>query len=170
MAEKQETTHVAASGGGAYFVVGDLTTIKLTSEDTDGAYAVWVDAVAPGSGPPPHVHHQEHEDFYILEGEFEFHREGQEPLRATAGDFVHTPKGVLHTYWNTGTSVGRMLGIAVPAGIERFYAEVGQPADDATEPPGSSGELTPEEVEHLIQTAQKYGVEVRLPPPVPESD
>ena len=35
-----------------YAVLGTLSTVKLTGEDTDGAYAVWVDAVAPGSGPP----------------------------------------------------------------------------------------------------------------------
>jgi quercetin dioxygenase-like cupin family protein len=163
MTEKPETTRVAASQGWSYIVVGDLTTIKLTSEDTGGAYAAWVDTIAPGSGPPPHVHHREHEDFFILEGEFEFYREGQVPLRVSAGDYVHTPRGVVHTYRNAGTSVGRMLGIAAPAGIERFYAEVGEPAHGATEPPGLIGEPTPEELEHLVQTARKYGVEFVLP-------
>lgn len=160
MAEEQETIRIASGEGRRYVVAGDLTTVKLTGEETGGAYSVWVDAVAPGSGPPLHVHHREHEAFYILEGEFEFHREGQAPLRATAGDFIHTPKGVPHTYRNAGGAVGRMLGLASPAGIERFYAEIGRRADDLTEPPGMSAEPTPEEIEHLVETAKKYGAEV----------
>jgi mannose-6-phosphate isomerase-like protein (cupin superfamily) len=165
MAGKHETVRVAAGEGRAYFVVGNLNTVKLAGEDTEGAYAVWVDTVARGSGPPPHVHHREHEDFFVLEGEFELFREGQEPLRASAGDFVHTPKGVVHTYRNVGTTIGRLLGIAVPAGFERFVAEVGQPAGGATEPLPPSGEPTPVEVESLVRTAQKYGIEIKLPPP-----
>ena len=146
-------------------MVGDLTTIKLTGEDTGGAYTVWVDTIASGSGPPPHVHHREDEDFFILEGEFEFYREGQAPLRVSRGDYIHTPKGVVHTYHNVGTAIGRMFGLAVPAGIERFYAEVGQPAGGATEPPPPAGEPSPAEIEYLIRTAQKYGAEIKLPPP-----
>lgn len=162
MGENQETIHIAAKDGRPLFMVGDLMNFKVTGADTDGAHTVWIDTIAPGGGPPPHVHHREHEDFYILEGQFDFYREGQEPVRGNAGDFIHTPKGVTHTYQNVGTSVGRMLGIAVPGGIERFFEEVGEPAGAATEPPALPGEPSPEQIEYLVQTAQKYGIEIKL--------
>ena len=164
MTGKHETLHVAAGEGQAFFVLGTLSTVKVAGEDTGGAYAVWVDAVAPGSGPPPHRHHRECEGFFVLAGEFEIFREGQEPLRVSTGDFIHTPKGVVHTYRNVGSTSGRLLGIAVPAGFEGFFAEAGQPADGATEPRPPSGEPTPAELGHVIRTAQKYGIDVILPP------
>jgi hypothetical protein len=110
------------------------------------------------------THNREDEDFFILEGEFEFSREGQEPLRGLAGDFVHTPKEVAHTFRNVRTTVGRLLTIAVPAGMDQFFAEAGQPADSAAELPPQSGRPTPEEIEHVIRIAQKHGIEIKLPP------
>jgi hypothetical protein len=70
----------------------------------------------------------------------------------------------------TRVAAGRMLGITVPAGTERFYAEVGDPAHGATERPGLTGEPTPEELEHLVQTAWKYGIEIMLPPSETETE
>lgn len=165
MAGKHETIRVAAGEGQGFFVLGTLSTVKLTGEDTGGSYAVWVDAVSPGKGPPPHRHQRECEGFFVVEGEFEIFREGQEPLRASTGDFVHTPKGVVHTYRNVGSTVGRLLGIAVPAGFERFFAEAGRPANGAADSLPPSGEPTPAEIGHVVRTAQKYGIEVKLPPP-----
>lgn len=164
MTRSSEVIYVPSGAGDSFLVVGDLNTVKLSGNDTGGAYALWINAVAPGNGPPPHVHHREHEDFFILEGEFEIYREGQPSLRAGPGDFVHTPQGVTHTYRNIGTTVGRLLGLAVPAGIERFFAEVGQPVSGMTEPPPTLAAPTLEQVEHLLQTARRYGIEIKLPP------
>jgi mannose-6-phosphate isomerase-like protein (cupin superfamily) len=161
MAQSSEVIYVPSGAGEGFLVVGDLNTVKLSGKDTGDAYAVWINAVAPGNGPPPHVHHREHEDFFILEGVFEIYREGQPPLRVGPGDFVHTPKGVTHTYRNIGTAVGRLLGLAVPAGIERFFAEVGQPAPGMTEPPPTLAAPTPEQVDYLLQAARKYGIEIK---------
>jgi mannose-6-phosphate isomerase-like protein (cupin superfamily) len=163
MADKRAAYHLGAGDGKAILVVGDVNVIKVSGEDTDDAYTVWVNIVAPGNGPPPHVHHREHEDFFVLDGEFEIVREGQEPLRASTGDFVHTPKGVMHTYRNIGSSEGRLLALAVPAGIERFFAEVGELVDGATRPRPLSGEPPREEIERLARAAEKYGIELRLP-------
>jgi mannose-6-phosphate isomerase-like protein (cupin superfamily) len=161
VATKRESIRVAADEGQALVVVGIPHRIKLTGAETEGAYTAWIDTVPPGSGPPPHVHHREDEDFFILEGEFEIFREGEPPLRASAGDLVHSPRGAVHTYRNVGTTVGRMFQVAVPAGIEHFFAEVGQPGSGeghAPHPP------TAAEVEYLIRTAEKYGIEIKLPP------
>jgi hypothetical protein len=52
----------------------------------------------------------------------------------------------------------------VPAGMDQFFAEAGQPADSDAELPPQSGGPTPEEVQHVIRMAQKHGIEVKLPP------
>jgi hypothetical protein len=45
---------------------------KATAQDnTRSEYALLEGSVAPGAGPPWHVHHREDEGFYVLEGTFE---------------------------------------------------------------------------------------------------
>jgi mannose-6-phosphate isomerase-like protein (cupin superfamily) len=159
-----ETTHVPAGAGQALDVLGDLVVIKTVGAGTGGAYAVWEDTVPPGGGPPPHVHHREDEAFYVLEGEFEFFRLGQPPVRAAAGDYVRTPKGVAHTFSNVGPTTGRLLVIAAPAGMEHFFAAVGRPVAAGEAPAPPAGPPTPEQIEHVVRVAQQYGLEFLAPP------
>ena len=54
-------------------VVGTIYKYLATGEDTVGAYALFETLVPPNDpGPPPHLHKNEDEAFYILQGEFSF--------------------------------------------------------------------------------------------------
>ncbi len=160
-AAQGESSYVPAGAGRALTVLGDTMHVKVAGRDTGGAYAVWEVTVQPGGGPPPHRHEREHEDFCVLEGDFEFHREGQAPLRGTAGGYVHTPRGVVHTFKNVGGSPGRLLVIAAPAGVEGFFADVSEGVGHLTGPP------TPEQVGFVVATAARYGIQIQGPPPPP---
>ncbi len=72
MSEGKSGTYSAPGEGESVWVVGDLITLKLTSEDTGGAFSLFEGAIPPGGGPPPHVQHREDESFYVMEGQFEF--------------------------------------------------------------------------------------------------
>ena len=159
---QDESSYIPAGGGHPLTVLGDAVHIKVAGRDTGNALAVWEDTVRPGGGPPPHLHEREYEDFYVLEGEFEFYREGQEPLRGTTGGYVHTPRGVVHTFKNVGAAPGRLLVIAAPAGIEGFFAEVSEELGALAGPP------TPEQVAFVVSTAARYGIRIQRPPPPPQ--
>src|SRR5262249_40004314 len=58
--------------GQAYWLLTDLFTFKVLGEDTNGAYSVAEVDAGPELGPPPHVHRDADESFYILEGTFDF--------------------------------------------------------------------------------------------------
>jgi quercetin dioxygenase-like cupin family protein len=146
-----------AGQGPAYGVVGDRYTILASGEDTGGAYALIEALVPPGGGPPPHVHRREDEAFYVLEGEPAFQADGRD-ITATAGAWVTLAKGSLHTFRNNGPATARMLIVVTPAGLERFFAEVGQEAAD--QPPAA---VTPADIERLLAVAPKYGIEIRPP-------
>lgn len=74
--------------------------------------------VQPHSGgPPPHVHEEEDDSFYVLEGELTFTVEGKD-LVAAAGTFVLVPPGLLHTFANRGDVEARALNIHAPAGFD----------------------------------------------------
>ena len=73
-------------------------------------------------GPPPHVHRDEDDSFYILDGELTFLVEGDE-LTVGPGTFVLAPPGVEHTFANRGDAVVRMVNVHAPAGFDVRLAE-----------------------------------------------
>jgi quercetin dioxygenase-like cupin family protein len=73
MSEGKSRPHTAAPGEGeSVWVVGDSITLRLTSEDTGGAFSLFEGTIPPGGGPPPHVQHRQDGSFYVLDGGFEF--------------------------------------------------------------------------------------------------
>src|SRR6478736_6328324 len=146
--------------GRAFGVVGDVYRFLVTGDETGGRYALWETVVAPGGGPPPHTHSREEEGFYVLDGEVTF-RHGDEVIRAGPGTFLNMPVGSLHTFRNDTARPARMLVSVAPAGLERMFAEVGQPVapDAVTAPPP-----TPEDIQRLLAAAPRYGIDIRLPP------
>jgi quercetin dioxygenase-like cupin family protein len=152
----QAITKIAASDRRPLWVMGAVLEIVIDGAQTDGAYAVAEDRSSPGFGPPPHVHANEDEAFYVIEGEYLFGSDEGE-VRAGPGTFVHAPKGHLHWWRNAGDGPGRHLEIFVPAGLERMFEEIGDPVDDrdATPPPPDPA--------RLLEVASRYGVEFELP-------
>ena len=160
----EEGTHIPpGEGRRSLWVLGELATCKIPSRRTGGAYALFEVTTQPGAGPPPHVQHREDESFYVLEGEYEF-LIGGETLRVGAGSHLYVPKGTLHMHKNVGEGVGMMLLTQTPGGLyERFFEEVGKPAD------GDAGPLVFEDhpdARRIIALAAQYGIEI--PPPIAE--
>src|SRR5438067_8117692 len=71
----------------------------------------------PRPQAPPHVHHDDDEVWYVLEGRLAFCLGGEE-VEAGAGDAVCARRGVPHTFWNPGVAPARYL-LAMPP---RIYA------------------------------------------------
>lgn len=157
MGHERQISVKASGEGRAYWVGADHVTIKASGSDTEGAYALVDVVVPPGAGPPPHVHHREDEAFSILEGTFEF-LAGDKTVRVNAGNFIHAPRNIVHTYRNVGSTPGRMLVVASPPGFERFVAEVGVPVTEGATPPQA-----PPDVNEFARVAASYGIEILLP-------
>ena len=68
-------------------------------------------------GPEPHVHHEEDDAFYILDGELVFTVEGERVV-AGPGTFILVPPEVEHDFANESDAVARMLNIHAPAGFD----------------------------------------------------
>jgi mannose-6-phosphate isomerase-like protein (cupin superfamily) len=74
--------------------------------------------IAAGRVLEAHVHHEEDDAFYIVEGEMTFIL-GEEAVAAPPGTFVLVPPGVEHGFRNDGDEPVRMLNIHAPAGFDR---------------------------------------------------
>jgi mannose-6-phosphate isomerase-like protein (cupin superfamily) len=74
--------------------------------------------IAAGRVLEEHVHADEDDAFYILDGEMTFTFDGEEAA-APPGTFVLVPPGVRHGFRNGGDVPVRMLNIHAPAGFDR---------------------------------------------------
>ncbi len=68
-------------------------------------------------GPELHVHDEEDDSFYMLEGELVFTVDGDEVL-AGPGTFLLVPPGVPHTFANRSDGVARFVNVHAPAGFD----------------------------------------------------
>jgi quercetin dioxygenase-like cupin family protein len=134
--------------------VGDRYTFVVSGEETGGAFALMDFHVPVNHGPPPHVHSREDETFYVLAGEFEFTVAGQ-TQRLVTGQSLVAPRHIPHTFRNAGTSMGRMIVVVTPAGLEKFFAEIGVPLPSADSAPV---EPTAADIERLKEAAPRYGL------------
>lgn len=157
----QNGLFVQPGQGSSYWVLGDLYTFKAVGEETGQAYALIEIVVQPQSGTPPHIHTHEDEAFYVLKGECEFQL-GEETVVPPPGTFLHSPKGQMHRFKNIGLQPAILLCWCTPAGLEKFFAEVGVPAADPLAPPMP---VSPADIEKVLATAPKYGLEIVPPPP-----
>ncbi len=150
--------HVPAGEGRSIWITGDTLTFKAVGEENGGGLMLLEGVIAPQQGPPPHIHHREDEFYYVLEGELEI-LDGDRTFIASAGSFVHIPRGTLHRFKNVGETPAKMLTFFTPAGMEDFFFEAGVPAQEG----GTTPPLGPEEIERTLAAAPKYGMEFPLP-------
>ena len=109
--------------------------IKADSADTAGLLSVFEDTLAPWqAGPPLHLHTDADEAFYVLEGTLTVKLD-VEQREVTAGSFVWIPRGTPHAFANASGRATRLLSVAVPGGIEEFFADRQQYFDQLDGPP-----------------------------------
>ncbi|SFJ58456.1 Cupin domain-containing protein [Paenibacillus sp. UNC496MF] len=104
---------------------GEKMTVRLHSNQVDGAMTIIEARVPSLMGPPKHIHNEREETFEILEGTFRF-QVGDEEFDATPGTTVRVPRGAAHAWANVGPETGRMLFIFTPGGIDDFFPEIGR--------------------------------------------
>lgn len=113
------------------------TEIHLRGGDTGGAFCLLVDHPPSGWSLPPHLHRGVAETIHVIEGEFEMTVAGR-TSRLGPGETVHVPADVVHAGANVGQVTGRRVVIFSPAGMERFFLEVGAPSADAVAGPAAA--------------------------------
>ena len=118
------STILGPGEGETMTVFGNKLTIKAGAEDTGGAFCLVDYAAVPGfPGPPPHVHHETADMFFVLEGELTA-RLGDETLTLGPGSFVLVPPGTVHTFWNPSDRPVRFLSLMSPGGFEQYFRDL----------------------------------------------
>lgn len=97
------------------------TTYKVLTAETAGAMFVMEQANAKKGGPSRHLHVDQDELFYVLEGEY-IVEIGAERYHLKAGDCVLGPRQIPHAWAFAGETTGRLLLSYSPAGkMEEFF-------------------------------------------------
>jgi mannose-6-phosphate isomerase-like protein (cupin superfamily) len=99
---------------------GDELFFTAYAEETGGAYLLLEMRIAPGGGPPTHLHHNDAESFVVLEGNFRI-QQGDTIRDVSPGAFVFGAPSVPHGFTNIGASTGRLLVIDAPPKIEPYF-------------------------------------------------
>ena len=160
MTNKNITT-IDNGQGQSFSVVGDSYRILISGEQTGGSYAVIDMLVPPGGGPGPHAHKDMQEMFYVVEGEIDFKMEDAN-YKAKKGSFVNIPLGgAVHCFKNTTDNIVHLLCTVVPAGLDDFFKEIGEPVETGMFLPPPT--LSIEELNKLKSLAEKYGQELYPP-------
>jgi quercetin dioxygenase-like cupin family protein len=98
-------------------------TFKVTPKDGDGILII-ENTFHEKSGPAKHLHYNQDEWFYAVEGEFIL-EVGQDKFRLAPGDSILAPRKIPHVWAFTGGERGRILIAFMPAGkMEAFFREV----------------------------------------------
>lgn len=151
--------------GTATWFLNSLVTTKAGMSETGGAYCLMEHLLTADANPPVHVHRDEEEAFYVLDGEIELEVDGV-VARVVPGSFALAPAGRPHTF-RVLTPTARMLVIASSpnaGGSSRggsFFEAAGVPASARVLPVPAAPDPA-----RLAALAADHGIDI-LPPPAP---
>jgi len=117
--DSQKSARIVGSAEGK--VVPFIGVLKAGAAHTGGSLEI-IDYTGPAT-PPPHIHREHDEAFYVLRGRFTFTL-GHEVFIADEGATILVPRGTRHGF--TTSLEARALLITVPAGLEGFFEELGE--------------------------------------------
>ena len=93
-------------GHGKIIGKNDQLVIKVNSRSTGGAYCLFERITQPRKGVGLHIHENEDETYYILEGEYEIQC-GDQIYSASKGSVAVLPRKIPHASRNISNEVSR---------------------------------------------------------------
>lgn len=110
--------------------------IKVSQKDTNGDLTVFEYTGNEKGGPPLHVHPNQDEIFFIVQGEYLF-QVGEDKHNLKAGDTIFLPRTIPHAFAQL-TDKGKMFFLFQPSGkMEDFFRAIGNQASTPTPEQGA---------------------------------
>ena len=132
------TRSQAGLDGVSWNVLGQVYVPKQVTEESFAWHATFPEETFV----PPHVHHEQDEYIFVLEGRIDLILDGRR-TSAGPGDLVRMPRGTPHAFYNNSGKVATALFWAAPAGrLVELYRRIHNMS--------SPGEV--------VQVADEYGV------------
>lgn len=150
------------AAAGTLWFLNTLVCVRVSEREGSDGISVLEHRAPYGDSPPLHLHRNEDEVFYVLDGEFRIQVAGEE-RRIGPGESLLAPKGVPHTYRVESQAGARWLTVTGNGDFERFVRTLSRVAErnDLPEPAGAP---TPQAIEALSAAAHAHGIEIVGPP------
>jgi quercetin dioxygenase-like cupin family protein len=125
---------------------------KVATQDSDsGLFIIENLNVTKGGGPPRHLHFDQDEWFYAVEGDYLLEIGGK-PYELGSGDSIFAPRRIPHAWAFTGKGRGKIIVAFQPAGLmEAFFIAMAN----------TKGAPSQSELAKLFS---EYGMEITGPP------
>ncbi len=113
---------------------GEKVWVKVSGQDTADDWSMFESRVPSGLSLPLHVHHEQDEWFWVLEGNFVF-EVGDQKHQLSAGMSVLLPRKIPHRWKKTSDGDGKLLILLQPAGrmeylFDRFATATAKERED----------------------------------------
>lgn len=141
---------------------GHSTLLLSDASDSPSEVAILeLEIPAKTFGAPPHIHHNEDEHFYVLEGKVDF-LQGDEVISVEKGGLVVLPRGSLHGFWNDSEQPAKLLLVVSPGKFASFFdSVVAEIREQNPDRPDLVGAI-------IAKEAANYGVEIH-PDKIPQA-
>jgi quercetin 2,3-dioxygenase len=117
-----------AGEGPRHELGGQLQTLLVGADQTDGKLTMTTVELCKGPGLPAHLHERTHEALMVIEGRLALTLDGTEHVLGR-GDTASIPAGTEHAYRGDGHYT-KVLTMSAPGGLERLIATAGAPTDE----------------------------------------
>ncbi|MGH9077031.1 MAG: cupin domain-containing protein [Acidimicrobiales bacterium] len=119
---------------------------KAVAANTAGRFDFITGTIAPMTGPPQHLHRDQDDTFYVLDGILTV-QVGDDIFDIGPGDFLSIPPGTPHTFDNlkNGEESVRTINLMTPGGHFDMFDEMARV------------EAGPSQSEALSEVAARYG-------------
>ena len=146
----------------AYWFLNNLHIVLAESKTNGGAYSLVHTTATPGFQTPYHLHHDEDEAFYVLDGEFTFFC-GEKKETRGPGSYIFLPRGIPHGLRLSSERDGHILVDVMPGGDVGFMGmmlEMAIPAKERT-----LRKPVPPDFSRLKAVCAKNGIDILGPLP-----
>lgn len=137
--------------------LGLPTWIRAGRDETGGALSLIEQVIPPGFESPWHVHSDEDESFYVIEGRAEVVVQDR-TVTLGAGDYAFGPRGIAHGFRVLGSEPARILLMTTGGAFADFIREASDPVETA------SASAEPD-IPRLIAVAERHGLAILGPMP-----
>jgi mannose-6-phosphate isomerase-like protein (cupin superfamily) len=155
----QTPTSVEAAPAPQRWFLSLPTWIRASGAETGGTLSLIEQLIPPRFASPWHVHHNEDESFYVIDGKVTV-VVADRSVTLSAGDYAFGPRGIPHGFRIEGTKPARVLLMTSGGTFAEFVREMSQPAGGAT-----ASEPTEADLQKLVAVAQSYGLSILGPMP-----
>jgi quercetin dioxygenase-like cupin family protein len=150
--------------GQATWALGSLFERLASHRETAGTFGLSLVTQPPGAATPVHIHTQEDEAFYVLDGNLTYSADGQ-IYRLSPGSFIYLPKGLPHAFRVTGDEPVRFLGLVLPGPLMDLYDEIGRRTEQH-QLPEPDEQVLGADIQRWIEASPRYGLQI-VGPPIP---